>query len=492
MAKVRENRMLRHSILIALLAVLVPITPAAATRPAITEAMRPYVSEDASVIALIHARVIDGTGAPAQEGRTLILRDGDIETVGEDGKVPVPHDAKVIDLTGKTVLPGLVQLHEHLWMFGGNGVLGVAGSYPKLYLAAGVTSIRTAGSYNPYVDLRTRNQINAGEAVGPWMDLSIYMDLFGAPRLADAEATRNYLNFWLDSGFTSIKAYGYTNHTAMKAAIDLAHSRGIKMTGHLCMVTYREAAEMGIDDIEHGFAMSPDFLPPTLAPKPLPPGMADPKAERECGEHALNGLANVDPRGRQAKALIQALVQHNVAVTSTLPALEDLVPDIPPQTGIEMLAAPIQEYHREYRAKMAEAAQHKLILPADSLRKTAVMEREFMQAGGLLVSGTDPAVPSSGVVAGYSNARQLELMVQYGFTPLEAIRVSTLNGAIYLGRDKQVGSIAPHKQADLLIVNGDPSKVISDIRNVVVVFKVGVGYDPQKLRASVRGKVGLM
>lgn len=252
--------MFRRTALIAFFAVLVPMTAVRAERPLVTEAMRPFVSEDAHVIALIHARVIDGTGAPAREGRTLILRDGNIEAVGNDGEVAIPAGAKVIDLTGKTVLPGLVHLHEHLWMFGGNAVLGVSDSYPRLYLAAGVTSIRTAGSYNPYVDLRARDRIEKGEAVGPWMDLSIYLDLFGAPRLADAESTRKYLDFWLDSGFTSVKAYGYTNHVALEAAIGLAHARGAKVTGHLCMVSYREAADLGIDDIEHGFAMVPDFV----------------------------------------------------------------------------------------------------------------------------------------------------------------------------------------------------------------------------------------
>lgn len=190
--------------------------------------------------------------------------------------------------------------------------------------------------------------------------------------------------------------------------------------------------------------------------------------------------------------MIDTLVAHNVAVTSTLPALEDLVPDIAPQDGIEMLAPPIQAYHRSYRARLASLDGKALVLPAESLAKTAVMEREFMKAGGLLVAGTDPAVPSAGVVAGYSNWRQLELMVRFGFTPLEAIRVSTLNGAIYLGRDRRIGSIAPGKQADLMIVRGDPSKSISDIRNVEVIFKQGIGYDPEKLRESVRGKVGLM
>lgn len=247
------------------------------------------------MIALVHARIIDGTGTPAVEGRTLILQRGEIVAVGRDGSTHIPAGAKVIDLTGRTVLPGLVQLHEHLWMFGGDAVLGVSDSYPRLYLAAGVTSIRTAGSYNPFVDLRTRDRIEAGEAVGPWMDLSIYLDLFGAPRLADADATRKYLDFWLQSGFTSIKAYGYTNRTALKAAIDLAHERGIKVTGHLCRVSYREGAELGIDNIEHGFAMIPDFVSASAPYGPNAAEKIDVGAERECGQRALGGLAAVDP-----------------------------------------------------------------------------------------------------------------------------------------------------------------------------------------------------
>lgn len=459
-----------------------------AERPEVTAAMRPFVSLDADVMALVHARVIDGTGAAPRERQTLLLRDGAIEAVGRDGTIAIPPGARVMNLEGKTVLPGLVQLHEHLWMFAGN-IYGVAKSYPKLYLASGVTSIRTAGSYNPYIDLRTRNEIEAGEAVGPWMDLTIYMDLFGAPRLYDAEATARYLNFWLDTGFTSVKAYGYTNPVALKAAIGVAHARNVKVTGHLCITSYREAAEMGIDDIEHGFAMLPDFLPHHH--EAAGSRLHDTVAERECGVQALQGLRDIDPNGAVASDLINTLVRHGVAVTSTLPALEDLVADTPVSGEAEMLAPPLQDFHRAYRAKLARGEAGPLTLPADSLRKTAVMERAFMRAGGLLVSGTDPAVPSGGLIAGYSSARQLELMVRFGFTPLEAIRVSTLNGAIYLGREDRIGSIAAGKQADLLIVTGDPSRRISDIRNVHLVFKQGIGYDPEKLRAAARGRVGL-
>lgn len=449
-----------------------------AEQPPLTDAMSPFVREGAPVIALINARVIDGTGAAARSGQTIVLRDGVIEQVGNTSEVVVPADAMRIDLEGRAVLPGLVQLHEHLWMFGGS-LLSVPVSYPRLLLAAGVTSIRTAGSYNPYVDLKAWREIQAGRAVGPWMDLTIYMDLFGAPRLEDAESTHRYLDFWLDSGFTSVKAYSLTNAVALRAAIETARARGVKVTGHLCAVTYAEAADMGIDNIEHGFAMTPDFLPEAT------------NVGADCAKRALHAVAEVDPEGPEVRALIDRLVDKGVAITSTLTAIEDLQDSVPEPRGLDMLTPPVRDYQAAYRARLAANPGSGASVSASAAGKSALIERAFMRAGGLLVSGTDPAVPSGGVIAGFSSARQLELMVENGFTPLEAIRVSTLNGAIYLGREGEIGSIAPGKQADLVVVRGDPSERISDIRNVEIVFRQGYGYDPEALLSSVRGQVGL-
>lgn len=449
-----------------------------AEQPPLTDAMRPFVRESAPVIALVNVRVIDGTGAAPRDGQTVILRDGMIEEVGAGDDMIVPADARRIDLEGRTVLPGMVQLHEHLWMYGGS-LLSVPVSYPRLLLAAGVTSIRTAGSYNPYVDLKAWREIQAGEAVGPWMDLTIYMDLFGAPRLEDAESTRRYLDFWLDSGFTSVKAYSLTNAIALRAAIETAHARGVRVTGHLCAVTYAEAADMGIDNIEHGFAMTPDFLPGAT------------NVGANCAKRALHAVAGVDPEGPEVRALIDRLVEKGVAITSTLTAIEDLQDGVPEARGLDMLTPPVREYQAAYRARLAANPGSGPSVSAEAVGKSAIMERAFLRAGGLLVSGTDPAVPSGGVIAGFSSARQLELMVENGFTPLEAIRVSTFNGAIYLERADEIGSIASGKQADLMVVRGDPSDNISDIRNVEIVFRQGFGYDPEALLSSVRGQVGL-
>jgi len=453
-----------------------------AQSPTVTQAMAPFVSVKAPVVALTHVEVIDGTGAPARRDQTVILRDGLITEVGDAGRMAMPEGAQVIDLTGKTVLPGLVQLHEHLWI-GGLATQSATVSYPRLLLAAGVTSIRTAGSFNDYADLRLRSDIEEGLAVGPWMDLSVYMDLLGAPRLRTGEQTRKYLNFWLDSGFTSVKAYSLTEYEPLKAAIALAHARGMKVTGHLCAVTYREAADLGIDNIEHGFGMAPDFLKGGKPPLIDPP----PRRDKRCAARAMHGLDDVDPEGAEARALIDHLVARKVAVTSTLVALEEVSSDIADRRGTEMLTPQLKAISDEHVAKSRQPGAG--YLPRDAIRKSAIMERAFMKAGGLLVSGTDCAIV--GVLPGYASVRQLEMMVEYGFTPLEAIRVATLNGAIYLGRADRIGSIAPGKQADLLIVEGDPSVDISALANPVIVFRNGLGYDPKTLRDSVKGTVGL-
>lgn len=469
-------RLLLHAIV----GSLVLASGSQAARPVVTSAMQPFISEDAPQIALVNARIIDGTGAPARAGQTLVIRDGVIVQLGPTESTTVADGAKVIDLAGRSVLPGLVQLHEHLWMYAGS-LLSVTSSAPKLLLAAGVTSIRTAGAFNPYMELKAWTDIREGRAVGPWMDLSIYVNLFSGAALTEPAAARRYVDFWLDQGFTSVKVYAATNAAAMKAVIDLAHSRGVKVTGHLCDVTFAKAAELGIDNIEHGFSNSPDFLDPAIGED----------VSSNCGMRAIRALEHVDPRGEAAKALIARLVARKVALTSTLVVYEDLMPGIPPQRGLDMLAPAMRSYHDEYRAKIGDPKSGLMSMPEYTVSKSAVMEREFMLAGGLLVSGTDPAGKSGGNLPGYASARQLELMVQHGFTPLEALRVATLNGAIYLNRQDRVGSIAIGKQADLLVVEGDPSIRISDIANAVLVFKQGIGYDPEKLRASVRGKVGL-
>ena len=433
------------------------------------------------MVALTNARVIDGTGAPVRTGQTMVVRNGAIEAIGPSATTPVPAGARILDLAGKTVIPGLVMVHEHFYYPTGPGVYGQLGqSFVRLYLAGGVTTIRTAGNLNGYMDITLKRRVEAGEVAGPAIDAT--MPYVNGPnqfvQMTDVqteERSRRHVGYWADEGATSVKAYMQISRAALGTAIREAHARGMKVTGHLCSVTYAEAAALGIDNLEHGFFAATDFVADKVPD--VCPGQGR-------GQQAI---ADLDPQGAPFQALVRTLVERRVAVTSTLTVFELNTPGRPLPPGLDVLVPQLREQYLQNRARVEANAQS--IYPR-LFPKAMALEREFVRAGGLLIAGTDPT-GGGGVIPGYANHRQLELLVEAGFTPLEAIRIGTQNGARYLGRDARVGSIAPGKQADLVVVDGDPSTAIADVRKVTMVFKQGVGYDPAKLVASVTGRVGL-
>lgn len=473
--------MLPHRFLVALVlgASTTFVSVARAQRPELSPATRAFVKVDAPVLALTNARVIDGTGSPAREGQTILIRDGNIAAVGPS--VAVPSGAETIDLAGKTVVPGFVMVHEHLYYPAGGGTYGnFTESFVKLYLAGGVTSMRTGGNMNGYGELNVAKAVARGDKPGPWIDATApYLNgpnpFNQMQALTTPEAARRFVDFWADQGATSFKAYMQISREVLGAAIDQAHRRGAKVTGHLCSVTYAEAARLGIDDLEHGFLASTDFVA-GKQPDQCPPGG---QGQRTVGE--------VDPSGEAFKRLVAELVERKVALTSTLTVFETFTPGRPRPPGTEVLTPELREsFDRVYeRVSASGQSQYTTLFP-----KAMQLEYAFARAGGTLLVGTDPT-GAGGVIPGYSNQRAVELLVEAGFTPVEAIRIATLNGATYLGRGDRVGSIVAGKQADLLIIAGNPGVNIADIRKVETVFKQGVGYDPVKLIDAVRGKVGL-
>jgi imidazolonepropionase-like amidohydrolase len=452
------------------------------TRPKLTAAVHAFVQIDTPTVALTHVRVIDGTGAPARADQTIVIRDGTIAAVGAASSVDIPAGAQVLDLSGKSVIPGLVMVHEHLFYPTGPGVYGnLAESFTRLYLAGGVTSMRTGGNMNGFGELNTKRSIDRGERAGPWIDATApYLEGAGlglaqVHELTNAADARRLVDYWSDMGATSLKAYMHITRAELRAAIDEGHKRGLKATGHLCSVTYREAARLGIDNLEHGFFAATDFV-------------ADKKPDVCPGQGVGQAaLAAVDPNSDAVKSLIKDLVQHHVALTSTLTVFETFVPGRPAPPGLDVLDPPLRQ---QFEQRFAATAANTKSIYTTLFPKARQLEVDFVRAGGLLIAGTDPT-GGGGVIPGYSDQRAIELLVESGLTPLEAIKVGTLNGATYLGRAARVGSIAAGKQADLVVIDGDPSTRIEDIRQVNLVFKQGVGYDPAKLIASVRGKVGL-
>jgi enamidase len=447
---------------------------AAIARPDLSDETKKFVSVDAPVVAITHVTVVDGTGAPAKADQTIIIEGDKISAAGPYVSTQVPAGAQIIDATGKTVIPGLVHMHEHLFypMLPGKAYGYEAESFTKLYLAGGVTSLRTGGSMHFAGDLSVRDSINAGLQPGPWMDTTgPYINAPGSvPQLMTIhtpEQAARAVDFYADQGATSFKAYTNLTRAELGAAIQAAHRRGLKLTGHLCSVTGREAADLGIDNIEHGI-MASDFNP-NKQPDVCPP--RDPSA--------TNAL--IDPV--KANAVLDYLVQKKVAYTSTLP-VGDTARNSP---GIEVLAPDVRALFENNRRTPKSSPDAPM---SPRLKQSIDFAKAFYDKGGLLLVGTDPT-GGGGVVPGFANQTAIELMVEGGFTFEQAIKASTMNGATYLNRANLIGSITPGKQADLVLIDGNPSRNVRDIRKVQVVFKEGVGYDPTKLIESVRGKAGL-
>ena len=467
------------------LAATAPLADASAQRPTLSNAVRQYVSVDAPTIAITHVRVIDGTGVPAKADQTVIIAGGRITAVGPSTGTAAPAGAQVIDATGKSLMPGMVMVHEHFFYPTGPGVYGnVAESFSRLYLAGGVTAMRTGGNMNGFGDIAIARAVASGEKAGPWIDATApYLNGPGLSlgqvyALKDVADARRHVNYWADMGATSFKAYMHISREELKAAAEEAHKRGLRITGHLCSVTYREAAALGIDNLEHGFFASTDFV-------------KDKKPDECPGQGAGQAtIAALDPESPEFKSLVADLVKARVAVTSTLTVFEAGAAGAagrPMPPGTDVLVQPLRE---QYEQRYGGATRNPNAANVRLLRNAMRLEAAFYRAGGTLVAGTDPT-GGGGVIPGYSNQHQVELLVEAGLAPLDAIKVSTLNGATYLGIADRTGSIAVGKQADLMLVTGDPSANIADIRKVELVFRQGVGYDPAKLINSVKGRVGI-
>jgi imidazolonepropionase-like amidohydrolase len=450
--------------------------------------VRAFVKEDAPVIALTHVRVIDGTGAAPRADQTLVIREGKIAALGDAASTKVPEGAKVLDLSGRTIMPGLVGMHDHMYYISPGGAPPLypehAASFPRLYLAGGVTSIRTTGSIEPYADLQLKRDIDEGKMAGPKIHVTgPYLEGPGSfalqmHQLKDAEDTRRTVEFWIAQGATSFKAYMNITPDELGAATKAAHAHAIKVTGHLCSIGFREAAALGIDDLEHGLVVDTEFLPgkkPGLCPNPA---------------EADKALLPLEVASGPIHEMIRDLVSHHVAVTSTLPVFETFVPNRAPLDA-RVLDAMLPEARISYlrRRSLISDGAVKSDWPA-LFKKELEFEREFVKQGGMLLAGLDPT-GYGGVIAGFGDQREVELLVEAGFTPVEAIHIATSNGAEFLGELEKIGTLAAGKQADLVVIDGDPSGNIKDIEKVETVFKDGVGYDSPKLIESVRGFVGL-
>jgi len=279
-----ERKTMRGKVAGISIVVLLSLSMQAQQAP-LSKTVQKYVRVNAPKVILEHVRVIDGTGKPAVDDQNVVIEGGKIAAVQAGADVTAGAGTTVLDLRGYSVMPGIVGMHDHLFYVGRPNfdaewkweppvaVPQMSFSAPRLYLAGGVTTMRTTGSVETYADLNLKHEIDGGELPGPHMDVtgpylegshSYFLQMHW---LSSADEARQMVDYWADRGVTSFKAYAHITRAELSAAVKEAHKRGLKITGHLCSITYEEAAEIGIDNLEHGFfvntSLDPDKTPDT-------------------------------------------------------------------------------------------------------------------------------------------------------------------------------------------------------------------------------------
>lgn len=451
-----------------------------ASAPLAAQNFDEFVAVPRGTVALTNAKVYDGTGAPPKTGQTIVIQGDRITAVGSTGSVNVPSGARVIDLQGQTVIPGLVGLHNHSYYTGGNGraaQLSFSGS--RLYLASGVTTIRTTGAQQPYAELNLKREIDAGRVVGPTMfTTGPYLTGEQGPQtmtqLEGPEQARRVVRYWSEEGVDWFKAYTWISRAELGAAIEEAHRHGVKVTAHLCSVGYREAVALGIDNLEHGLFANSEY-DPNKRPDECPPGFR-------------NGYADLDVHGPEVQATFRDMIDNDVPMTSTLVVYEISVAGREPidERVFDVLAPEIAE---EVRAISIERRAGRGAIDPAVYQKALEYERAFVEAGGLLAAGVDPTGYGA-APPGFGDQRNYELLLEAGFTPSEVVQIMSLNGAKVLGIDDRVGTIEAGKIADLVVIDADLEQA-GDLHATSIVFRHGIGWDSAKLIDSVRGIVGV-
>jgi hypothetical protein len=371
-------------------------------------------------------------------------------------------------------------MHEHLFY-----TLPPGGSYAtmssvlaRLYLAAGVTSARTAGTISLSEDAKVRRFIDSGTDLGPHLYLSSpYIEpAVNSPE--DPRACSRAVEEANRLGATSVKVYMHARASELAAVVETAHHLNMKVTGHLCAIGFTEAARIGIDNLEHGLIVDSEFDPgwrSGMCPNP---------------DSVVADLIRAKVEDPPIQNLIQTLIDHHVAVTSTLTVFESFSPGRTPLLDSDRTLLLLRPVLRDaYRATLSRMRYAPDPFYRRMLRMEMEFERAFAKAGGLLTAGVDPTGWGA-VLPGYGDQHELELLVEAGFTPEEALRVATYNGARLLGQEERIGTLEQGKEADLVVVEGNPAAAISDVRKTRIVFKDGIGYDSPAILRTLTGQIG--
>jgi hypothetical protein len=417
-------------------------------------------------VAIEHVRLFDSEQAMMREDQTVVVSGDRFLTVGPAASVHLPGDAKRIDGTGKTILPGLFDMHVHAQAL--DGILNIA---------SGVTSVRDMGNDIDQLQ-HLQDQWQNGTAIGPRVWKAGFIDGHGpfqaptglyADTAAEAEAA---VNRYADLGYVQIKLYSSLNPDFVPGIVKTAHARGLRVSGHIPNgITASQFVEDGADEIQHINFIFLNFFASQVKDTRTP--------ERFTAVGA--NAAKLDLQSRPVNDFIELLLNHHTTVDVTLGTFEGMFTGRPGQASPDLLPVlkrlPAQVQRSAYSGGLPVTAENDQLYK-DSYRAMLAMTRRMYDAGIPILAGTDGT-------AGIMLHRELELDVQAGIPAAKALQIATFNAARLLKQDRELGSIAEGKRADFLLVDGNPGEHISDIRRCRVVMKNGTLYDSGDLYAAV-------
>lgn len=415
---------------------------------ALFEKSMPKTNGDSELIAITGGTLADVVNGTTMPDATIIIENGAIKTVGKTGAVKIPAGAKVINAKGKTILPGLWDMHAHFEQ----------AEWGPAYLAVGATTVRDCGNEFDYINA-VKKAIDDGKGIGPLILKAGIIDGKGPYALGVIQADTKEeaikdVDRYFDNGFVQIKIYSSVKPAIVKAICDEAHRKGITVTGHIPIgMTLQQGVDSGMDMVNH--------------------------VQYVYSIMKRNKDRSINFDDSTSKAAIQFIKDHHVVTDPTLGVFElsfrsikDDITQLEP--GFYNLPLPLQALFKDTGQDSTGAARLKPVY--DSMVKIVKL---LYDNGITIVAGTDQDFP------GYSVDRELELYAGAGLTPMQAIQTATITPAKVMKMDKVSGSLEAGKNADLLIVDGHPLSNIRDIRNVALVIKAGRIYDPVALHKLV-------
>ena len=414
----------------------------------------------AGTIALVGGTMIDCTGRPGVPDAAIVVENGRITAAGPRSRVKIPASATIVDTKGKTILPGLWDMHAHFEQV----------EWGPIYLAAGVTTVRDCGNEFEFIT-SVRDAIANGRGLGPRILAAGIVDgsgpfAIGVARVDSPAQAREWTHRYHDAGFQQMKIYSSVKLENLKAVADEAHRLGMTVTGHVPNgLNAYQAIEAGQDQINHFSYVMNLLLPPDFVGK-------------KNGDRIM-AMVDADTNSAYMQTLIAFFKKHGTVIDPTLvltelstattakpPAsFEPGVTMVPPELAEQLSEADSPSVFSDLREKL--------------FRKELIVLGMLHRAGITIVAGTDQSVP------GHSLHREIELYVQAGFTPLEALQSATIVPARVMGLDKELGTIEKGKRADLIISNGNPLEDVAKSRNVEFVITGGKVYNTSELWKSV-------